>query len=93
MKPLFKEKVSKFGSLISLVAVTAMLALFFLALPEALVSVWGRVFAAVWALSAILVFTAHARRLSAEGHHYPHHIAAVRDSRAKKQIERRLLRG
>jgi hypothetical protein len=93
VKVLFKEKVSKFGSLISLIAVTAMLALFFLAMPEALVSVWGRAFAVVWALTAILVFTAHARRLSSGSRRYPHYMAAVRDVRAKKQGERRLQRG
>ncbi len=93
MRALFKEKVSRFGSLISLIAVTAMLALFFLAMPEALVSVWGRAFAAVWALVAILVFTAHARRLSGGRRHYPRYTAGIRDDRVKKQVERRLMRG
>lgn len=93
MKTLFRNKVSRFGSLISLIAVTAMLALFFLAMPDALVSVWGRAFTVIWALIAILVFTAHARRLSGESRQFPHYTAAVKDIRAKKQVERRLMRG
>jgi len=93
LKALFKEKVTKFGSLISLIAVTAMLALFFLAMPDALMSVWGRAFTVVWALTAILVFVAHARRLSGESRRYRPYLADVRDVRSKKQSERRLMRG
>ncbi|MDR3590332.1 MAG: hypothetical protein P4N41_11835 [Negativicutes bacterium] len=93
MAVLFREKAGRFGSLISLIAVTAMLALFFLAMPDALVSVWGRAFAVVWALTAILVFTAHARRLSGERRRHPRYMAEVRDVRTKKQGERRFLRG
>jgi hypothetical protein len=93
MKVLFKERVSKFGSLVSLIAITGMLALFFLALPETLVSASGRIFAAVWALAAILVFTAHARRLSREHRHYPAYLGGIKVTSGKKQGERRFLRG
>ena len=94
MKALFKEKSSKFGSLFSLVVVTAMLALFFLTLPEALVSVPGRIFAVVWAFAAILLFIAHARRLAGEQRYRPPYFAEEKDVRSKKkQGERRLMRG
>lgn len=63
MKQLFKEKTSKFGSLISLIAITAMLALFSMAIPEFLASTVSRIFAVVWALAAIAVFIAHAKRV------------------------------
>ncbi|MEN6413238.1 MAG: hypothetical protein ABFC84_10860 [Veillonellales bacterium] len=63
MKPLFKEKTGKFGSLISLIAIMAMLALFSIAIPEFLASTVGRIFAVVWALAAITVFIAHAKRV------------------------------
>ncbi len=63
---LFKERISKFGSLISLIAVTAMLALFSLSLPEFLASSPGRVFAAAWAALAIVIFIAHSRHIAAQ---------------------------
>lgn len=50
--------------MVSLIAVTAMLAVYSLSLPEFLVSPLGRAFAVVWAAMAIIIFVAHARRLS-----------------------------
>jgi len=61
---MFKERISGFGSLLSLTAATAMLAVFALSLPEILVSLLGRAFAAAWAAMAVVVVIAHARRLS-----------------------------
>lgn len=61
---LFKQKISKFGSLISLVGVTAMIAMFSLALPGFLASTNGRLFAVAWAVIAIVVFIAHINRVS-----------------------------
>lgn len=66
MKSLFKSKISRFGSLLSLVTLTAMLMLFALALPEFLTSAAGRIFAGVWALVSIIVCAAHSTRLSGE---------------------------
>lgn len=94
MKHLFKERITKMGSLISLITVTAMLALFSLALPEFLASFYGRVFAVVWASMAIFVFIAHARRMS-EGHrrYIPYFSSKVVDARTtKKREERRSVR-
>lgn len=70
MRKLFKEKVSKFGSLTSLILLTTMLAVFSLALPEFLFSTSGRIFAVIWALLSIAVFIAHATRISIEQRHY-----------------------
>jgi hypothetical protein len=66
MAAMFKERVSSFGSLVSLIAVTAMLAVFSLSVPEFLVSASGRLFAAAWVLLALVIFLAHARRLAAQ---------------------------
>ncbi|HMM21857.1 MAG TPA: hypothetical protein PKA10_14155 [Selenomonadales bacterium] len=98
MKQLFKQRMTRMGSLISLITVTALLALFSLALPEFLASFYGRVFAVVWASMAILTFIAHARRMS-EGHrrYIPYFSSRIVDDRtAKKREERRavkLMRG
>lgn len=64
MAALFKERVSSFGSLISLIAVTAMLAVFSLSLPDFLASASGRLFAAAWVVLALVIFLAHARRIA-----------------------------
>lgn len=89
MKALFKEKISKFGSLISLLAVTAMLAVFSLALPEFLASAAGRFFAGAWAVIAIGVFIAHARRLS-DGHkRYPAKLFRAAGGKAGRREEKR----
>jgi hypothetical protein len=66
MRSLFKTKISRFGSLLSLVTLTAMLMLFALALPEFLTSTAGRIFAGIWALVSIAVCLAHSTRLSGE---------------------------
>jgi outer membrane biosynthesis protein TonB len=96
MAALFKERVSSFGSLISLIAVTAMLAVFSLSLPEFLASAAGRLFAAAWAILALVIFLAHARRLAAQ----PRRVrlpglAAGRGPRPQKEKQPavRLLRG
>ncbi|BBB92695.1 MAG TPA: hypothetical protein PKA28_03300 [Methylomusa anaerophila] len=67
MKAVFRERVSQFASLISLIALCAMLILFSLNLPGFLVSSTGRAFAGVWAVFALVVFWAHAMHLAA-GH-------------------------
>lgn len=70
MRKLFKQKISKFGSLTSLILLTTMMAIFSLALPEFIFSTSGRIFAVVWSLLAIVVFIAHATRLSVEQRQY-----------------------
>ena len=61
---LFQPKTSKFGSLVSLFAVVALSAVFAIAFSGFLVSPAGRIFAAAWALTAIIVFTAHLHRMA-----------------------------
>ncbi|VBB08733.1 Hypothetical protein LUCI_4011 [Lucifera butyrica] len=63
MKRLYKKRNGKFVSLVSLIALSAMLAIFFLALPEFLVSKAGVALAVFWIFTAMLVFTAHSVRL------------------------------
>lgn len=64
MKTYFKAKISRFGSLISLIIISAVLALFSLALPEFLLSTTGRIFAILWALIAIIICIAQVNRLN-----------------------------
>ncbi|MEG6584602.1 hypothetical protein [Dendrosporobacter sp. 1207_IL3150] len=96
MKQLFKDKVSKFGSLISLVAITAMLVLFSLALPEFIISTSGRVFMVVWAVTAIIAFIAHVTRIN---NHRPRYqlsrFSVKKDARTNSKLARtqRFMRG
>ena len=64
MKTYFKAKISRFGSLISLIILSALLALFSLVLPEFILSTTGRIFAILWALIAIIIFIAHVNRFN-----------------------------
>jgi len=96
MSQLFKEKTGKFGSLVSLTLMTAMFVVFWLAIPEFLASSTGRIFAVVWALTAIVVFIAHAKRMSIEGNRYriPRLEAVKKDMRTRKSVRtNRVMRG
>lgn len=93
MQTLFKNKGTKLGSLISLIAVTAMLALFSLALPEFLASVAGRLFVGVWAAMAILAFIAHARRMAVQSRNYrTDRLRNEFGHRVERNSERRIVR-
>ncbi|HWQ61390.1 MAG TPA: hypothetical protein VN521_03715 [Negativicutes bacterium] len=89
MATLFKERISRFGSLISLIALTAMLAVYSLSLPEFLASPLGRAFAVAWAAIAIIIFVAHARRLSGQRRRLPDvYRAAERGRQPQKETQR-----
>lgn len=60
---LFQPKSSKFGSMVSLFVIALLSAVFSIAFSGFLVSPVGRIFAAAWALTAIIVFTAHLNRM------------------------------
>jgi len=59
-----KKKINTFGSLISLIALSAMLVVFFLSIPDLIVSPAGRIFVGIWALMAVFSFIAHGRNLT-----------------------------
>jgi hypothetical protein len=88
----FKERISRFGSLISLIAVTALLVIYSLSLPEFLASLPGRVFAVAWAVMAIVIFVAHARRLSGQRRRPPAMARTARTRRLPQKDERRTVR-
>lgn len=92
MAALFKERISRFGSLISLIAVTAMLAVYSLSLPEFLVSPLGRAFACAWAAMAIVIFVAHARRLSGQRRPLPEYYRAEARGRLPQKETQRAVR-
>lgn len=96
MRQLFKDKVSKFGSLICLIAVTAMLVIFSLVLPEFIVSSAGRIFTGVWAVTAIMVFIAHVTRMDNRPRQYQlTRFAVKKDVRTSTKLTRtqRMMRG
>lgn len=95
MRTLFKDKTSKIGSLTILILLTAMLAIFSLALPELLFSTTGRIFAAIWSLMAIVVFIAHATAISVDRRHYVPGWQAHRaiHNRQDKKVKRVMVRG
>lgn len=95
MRQLFKDKVSNFGSFISLIAITAMLTIFSLVLPDFVVRPAGRIFAAVWAIAAIMVFVAHGTRLGARRQYSLTHFVGKKDVRAsvKPARTKRMMQG
>jgi glycerol-3-phosphate acyltransferase PlsY len=95
VRQLFKNKISKFGSLISLIALTGMLTLFSLAIPEFLISATGRIFAIVWAVTAIVIFIAHANNIKPQRRRYlMSPIAGKKDARTCKNVrQERIIRG
>lgn len=96
MGQLFKEKTGKFGSLVSLTLLTAMFVVFWLAIPEFLASPTGRMFAVIWAITAIVVFIAHAKRMTIESKKYqfPHLEVVKKDMRTRKSVRtNRVMRG
>lgn len=96
MKRIWKAKVTKFGSLISLLAIAAMLVIFALALPEFFATTNGRIFAGVWAVLAIASCWAHATRLSEQRrNNYISRLFAgsTKEKPRKSQRQERLMRG
>ncbi|HWR07465.1 hypothetical protein [Sporomusa sp.] len=61
----FKTKTGKFGSLVSLTALTAMLMLFAANMPVFIGSTAGQIFAGFWGAVALVMGAAHIVRLSA----------------------------
>ncbi|HWR43811.1 hypothetical protein [Sporomusa sp.] len=62
----FKAKTGKFGSLVSLIALSAMVVLFAANLPVFLDSTSGQIFAGLWGAFALVMCAAHIVRLSAQ---------------------------
>jgi hypothetical protein len=95
IKNFFKQKVSKFGSLISLLVLAAMLTLFSLFIPELITSVAGRIFVVLWAIMSIIAFVAHATsiRLEREYPKYSQLIMKKEGRTRKKARPERLMRG
>ncbi len=93
----FKEKTSKFGSLISLIVLSAMIAVFAANLPVFLQSTIGQVFAGFWTIFALVMFASHSVRLSSERQQRAAIIPLLpgsKDARTRKSIRRmRALRG
>ncbi len=93
----FKDKTSKFGSLICLIALSAMLMLFFAQLPVFLESTTGQLFAGFWGLFALIMFVAHVLRLAAERQRHAvvmPLMARTKDARTRKGFRRvRAMRG
>ncbi len=66
-----------------------MLAVYSLSLPEFLASPLGRAFAVAWAAIAIIIFVAHARRLSRQTRRLPQmYRTTVRGRPPQKETQR-----
>ncbi len=89
MRNLFKERISKFGSLISLLALITMLTLFSLFMPELIASVAGRVFVVLWAMIAIIAFIAHARRIKTVERH-PYQRLRIMTQKEEERTRKRI---
>jgi len=76
VKPLFKEKTSKFGSIISVAAIFCLTVIFFMGVPDFLRTMPGRILAIVWSLVAILSLLAHSGRLKGKQQRYPLYLPA-----------------
>ena len=95
IRTLFKEKISRFGSLISLLTLTTMLTLFSLFMPDLIATPSGRVFVVLWAVIAIVAFIAHARglRVGVNKRYNAHSIMRKEERTLKKGRPQRLVRG
>ncbi|WP_425057729.1 hypothetical protein SCACP_22670 [Sporomusa carbonis] len=85
----FKDKTGKFGSLVSLIALCAMLMLFAANLPVFISSAVGQTFAGVWAAFALVMFAAHVTCLSAERRQRTDitpRLAGPKDARTRKNV-------
>ena len=93
----FSGKTSRFGSLLSLIALSAMLMVYAASLPNFLVSATGQIFAVVWGIFALTMFTTHAISLSASRKSKGKAIvlaAGPKDAQTVKGIRKmRLMRG
>lgn len=93
----FRQKTGKFGSLISLLSLTAMLILFSVNVPVFLNSTAGQIFAGAWAVFSLIMFSAHCIRLAErQERHVPMAplAAGPKDARTRKNIRMvRAMRG
>lgn len=93
----FKAKTSKFGSLLSLIILSAMLMVFVSQIPLFMESSTGRIFAGFWALFAVTMFAAHILRLTGQRQRYlamMPQAGGAKDARTRKSLRRmRALRG
>lgn len=83
----FKQKTGKFGSLVSLLALSAMWVLFAVNLPVFWNSTSGQIFAGFWAVFSLVMFAAHCVRLAErQERHLPMAplMAGPKDARTRK---------
>lgn len=96
MKQLFRNRTNKFGSLLSITALIVMVVVFSFMLPAFLSSTAGRIFAGVWALTAIAVFIAHANTMKAprQSYHSMYQFTGTKkDVRIQREMRTRMMRG
>ncbi|MDF2569429.1 MAG: hypothetical protein K0R55_1033 [Sporomusa sp.] len=86
----FGDKTGKFGSLVSLIALSALLMLFAVNFPAFMASTAGQIFAGLWAVFALVMFSAHIVRLSVKRKHHVENlpfmaVAGKKDIRTQKK--------
>lgn len=93
MKTLFKEKGSRFTSLVCLIALSVMMVVFFLTFQDSMLTVAGRVFSVVWLFVAVLAFVFHSRRLRTKRRYHPYGLVVEETGYSRKKYGRKYLRG
>ncbi|WP_371381570.1 hypothetical protein [Sporomusa aerivorans] len=88
----FKAKNTRFGSLISLIALSAMAIVFSVNWPVFMESETGRIFAGFWGGFALVILTAHTVRLMADRQRQPA-MPPLLAGRTRKKIQRVRMRG
>lgn len=85
----FKNKISRFGSLISLIALCAMITLFVINFPIFMSSDLGQIFAGIWSGFAIIMFVTHTVRLLSERRQSALIVSpGHKDARTRKNVPR-----
>lgn len=85
----FKTNNGRFGALVGLIALSAMIIVFAINLPVFSASSTGQIFAVVWSMFALAMFMAQAVRLVTDRHRQPvirPSFAGVKDARTRKNI-------
>jgi hypothetical protein len=85
----FKTNNGRFGALVGLIALSAMIIVFAINLPVFSASSTGQIFAVVWSMFALAMFMAQAVRLVPDRHRQPvirPSFAGVKDARTRKNI-------
>lgn len=93
MKRTFKERISRFASFVTLLILAVAISVFSTFIPEFLISFPGRVFACIWAITAIAAVIAYTQKLSQNQYSLQRQVRSQSIGKLKKQRHQRMLGG